>query len=113
MGGCRIETDSALVAGIQARVEVSFSIRGLLFRFNGLTQWTDGKHVVGIRFVDLTSRRRADLMEILGEVAEANAAEERAAKEEAARALGEAEEQARPEFLPALQVSASADQVED
>ena len=83
MGGCRIETDHLLVAGLQARVEVSFTVRGLVFRFIGTTQWTDGRHHVGIHFAEMTSRRRGELAEILREVEEENAA--RAAAQEAER----------------------------
>lgn len=86
MGGCRIETQKEFRAGIEVRVEVSFTLNGLLLRFNGVTQWTDGRHLVGIRFVDLTSRRRGDLAEILREVEQDNAAKaaEQAAKQMAA-----------------------------
>jgi c-di-GMP-binding flagellar brake protein YcgR len=104
MGGCRIETGQEFRVGIQARVEVSFTVNGLLFRLNGVTQWTDGKHKVGVRFAEMTARRKDELTELLGEVEQENAAKaaERAAKQKAAeeqaareRAEAEAQEQAR------------------
>ncbi len=83
MGGCRIETDRLFVVGMQARVEVSFAVHGLVFRFTGTTQWADGRRQAGIHFVDMTSRRRDELAEVLHEVEEENAA--RAAKQAAER----------------------------
>ena len=98
MGGCRIETDYLLIAGLHARVEVSFTVRRLVFRFMGTTQWTDGRHQVGIHFAEMTARRRDELAEILHEVEEENAAraaareaETQAGLEQAAAANAEAE----------------------
>jgi c-di-GMP-binding flagellar brake protein YcgR len=100
MGGCRIETQKEFRAGIDVRVEVSFKVNGLLLRFNGITQWTDGRRLVGIRFVDVTSRRRDELAEILCEVEQDNAvkAAEQAAEAQPAQELPEDAEQARPEL---------------
>lgn len=101
LGGCRIRTDEQCPAGLTVRVEITFKVRGIAFRFCGVTRWTDGKHQVGIRFVDVPSRRWDELTEALAEVAAENvakaeklAAEQLAAKqEEAARqATAEAEE---------------------
>jgi len=106
MGGCRIETEQRFVAGSQARVEVSFTVNGLVFRFNGLTQWTDGAHQIGIRFVDVTSRRKDELVDILIEVEQQNAAKaaKLAAEAQALAALAEAaletEAQAAEQELP-------------
>jgi hypothetical protein len=105
LGGCRIETDRPFVVGLQARVEVSFTVHGLVFRFTGTTQWADGRHQAGIHFVDMTSRRRDELVEVLHEVEEENAAraakqaaERQAALEQAAAGSAEAdtEAQAKP-----------------
>jgi c-di-GMP-binding flagellar brake protein YcgR len=91
LGGCRISTQERFMAGIRVRVEVSFKVRGLAFRFSGVTQWTDGKHLVGVRFVDIPSRRIEELAEALSEVEAENAikakklaAEMRAQEEKAA-----------------------------
>jgi len=98
MGGCRIRTEQRFLAGSQARVEVSFTVNGLLFRLNGLTQWTDGAHQVGIRFVDVTSRRMSELVELLSEVEQENAAKaaKLAAEAEAAAAQAPAEAEEEP-----------------
>jgi hypothetical protein len=90
--GCRLRSGERFLPGIQTRVEISFKVHGLVFRFNGVAQWTDDHYTVGIRFVDVTSRRRDELAEILTEVAAEEAtkaekllAEKRAAEEEAAK----------------------------
>lgn len=82
LGGCRLRTWEPFIAGPRVCVEVTFKVRGIDLRFRGMTQWTDGRHLVGIRFVDLSSRRREDLAEVLSEVEAVNAA--RAEKEAAA-----------------------------
>ena len=73
-------------------------MRGLVFRFTGVTQWTDGRKLVGVRFVDLTWRRKSELADALGEVQTEIAAKarERAAQEGAARKLAD-------EIQPAVQ----------
>ena len=100
MGGCRIETQKEFQAGIEARVEVSFTVNRLLLRFSGVTQWTDGRRLVGVRFVDVTSRRRDELAEILCEVEQDNAAKaaEQTAQAQPAQELPVDAEQARPEL---------------
>jgi len=123
LDGCRMYTTDRFTAGLHARVELSFKINGIDFRFCGLTQWTDGQHQVGIRFVDVSARRRGDLAEVISEVeaaitakAEELAAEKLAVEQQAhleteeaqvalnkAQALLElAEKQARDEALQAL-----------
>lgn len=89
--GCRACTEERFPAGTMVRVELSFSVHGLVFRFGGITQWTDGRHQVGIRFVDVPARRKEELIEALSEVEVENtakaakrAAEELAAEEQAA-----------------------------
>lgn len=88
--GCRVRTEERFLAGMLVRVEVNFKVKGLPFRFGGVTQWTDGQHLVGVRFVDVPQRRKDDLVEALDEVeaeiaakAAKQAAEELAAQQEA------------------------------
>jgi hypothetical protein len=66
--GCRLRTETPFLAGIRIRVEVTFNIRGFAFRFNGVTQWTFGKQVVGVLFTGVPLRRRDELAEVLSEV---------------------------------------------
>jgi c-di-GMP-binding flagellar brake protein YcgR len=89
--GCRIRTKERFPTGSMVRVEVNFKVRGIAFRFSGLTQWTDGQYLVGVRFMDVPLRRREELTEALSEVeaeiaakAAQKAAEKRAAEEQAA-----------------------------
>jgi hypothetical protein len=86
LNGCRIRTWERFRAGSMVRVEVTFKVRGFSFRFCGVTQWTDGQHLVGIRFVDVPARRRGELAEALCEIEAGNAAKaaEKAAGELAA-----------------------------
>ncbi|MFY9853132.1 MAG: PilZ domain-containing protein [Terracidiphilus sp.] len=74
LNGCRLCTKERLSAGSMACVEVAFKVRGLAFRFSGTTQWTDGRHLAGIRFLGVSARRREDLVEALCEVEAENAA---------------------------------------
>jgi hypothetical protein len=92
LDGCRMETWGRFTGGVRARVEVTFKINGIAFRFCGLTQWTDGRNQVGIHFVDVTERRREELAEVIGEVEEdlgVKARKKAAGKLEAERRAGE------------------------
>jgi len=97
LNGCRVRTQERFCAGTRVNIELSFRVRGLAFRLSGVPQWTDGWHQAGIRFMNVTSRRRDDLVEALSEVKEENArkAEELAVAklvaEEKAAVLGTAE----------------------
>jgi len=82
LGGCRLHTDDKMVMGVSTRVEVNFKVNGIVLRFPGVVQWSDGRHQVGIRFAEMSSRRRDELAEILCEVNEEKVARE--AKESAA-----------------------------
>ncbi|MGA2808882.1 MAG: PilZ domain-containing protein [Terracidiphilus sp.] len=84
--GCRVRTQDRFAAGASVRVEIALRVRGFSFRFSGVIQWTDGRRLAGIRFVDVPPRRRDELAEALGEVEEKNAA----------KSAGQAEEQASP-----------------
>jgi hypothetical protein len=91
LSGCRLQTRERFPAAAKLRVEVTFKVRGLAFRFCGITQWTDGGNLVGIRFVDLSERRKEEFLEAIAEVeledAAKRAAEREAAEEEAAAEL--------------------------
>jgi hypothetical protein len=74
--GCRVRTRERLPAAMRASVEISFKINGIAFRLSGEIRWLDsaaasirdGVRVVGIRFVGVSSRRRDEWAEVLGEV---------------------------------------------
>jgi c-di-GMP-binding flagellar brake protein YcgR len=97
LSGCCLRTKERFTAGSMVRVEVTFRARGLSFRFSGMTQWTDSRNLVGVRFVDVPLRRREELVEALFEVEAENAAkaarqaaEKRAAEEQAAARVSSA-----------------------
>jgi len=74
VGGCQVMTDERFLAGIMVRVEVQFQLRGMAFRLNGVTQGARAKKRFAIRFVDISPRKRAQLAEVLAEVAAEQAA---------------------------------------
>jgi c-di-GMP-binding flagellar brake protein YcgR len=88
LSGCRISTRERMPAGSHVRVEVSFKIRGIAFRFGGVTEWTNGASLIGIQFVGMIPRRMDELMEVLCEL---QAAIDAKAEKEAAEATTEQE----------------------
>jgi c-di-GMP-binding flagellar brake protein YcgR len=66
--GCCLRTLERLPAGSMVHVEVTFKVRGFLFRLSGMTRWTDGRHLVGIRFVDMPTQRKEELVEALDKI---------------------------------------------
>jgi c-di-GMP-binding flagellar brake protein YcgR len=116
LGGCRLKLMERFQAGSMVRVEVRFSVRGIVFRFGGVTQWTDGRHVMGVRFVNIANRRKGELAEALGEIEETiatkaqespAAASDQKVKEKAEKAKVEAvakraEAVQKPQELPAV-----------
>jgi c-di-GMP-binding flagellar brake protein YcgR len=68
LGGCRIRTSGPFPVGIFRRVEVEFRVDGLPFRFAGVTQAIYDPCSVGIRFLDLSERKREQLQQLLDEI---------------------------------------------
>lgn len=87
--GCRLRLLEPYTVGKGTRVEVAFKVNGVAFRFAGLIQWTDQNHLAGIHFVEIISRRREQLAEVVSEMQ--RAAEARAAEELAKKASAELE----------------------
>jgi hypothetical protein len=52
-------------------VEVEFRIEGLPFRFGGVTQTIYDPFNVGIRFLDLSDRKREQLLHLIEEIEKA------------------------------------------
>ncbi len=69
-GGCLIHTFQRFPVGIFRRVETEFQLHGLPFRLAGVTQTIYDPHRVGIRFLDMSNRKREQLTELIGEVME-------------------------------------------
>jgi hypothetical protein len=68
LGGCRIRTDQRFPVGIYRRVETEFTIDGLPFRLGGVVQSIHDKFSVGIRFLDMSARKREQLLELVAEM---------------------------------------------
>ncbi len=75
LGGCRICTDDRFPVGIYTRVETEFYIEGLPFRLGGVVQQIYDRKTIGIRFLDLSERKRQQVQELIAEIADARAAE--------------------------------------
>ena len=95
LSGCRMSTMERIPAIGEQRVEATFKVRGIAFRFGGVIEWTEDTGLVGIRFVDLIPRRRDELIEVLRELeaeiaakAEKEASERPAADEQVSQEAG-------------------------
>ena len=85
MGGCRICTDRRFPVGIFRRVETEFRIEGLPFRVAGVTQTIYDQFNVGIRFLDMSDRRREMLAQLIEEIKDLRERERAAAAKETVR----------------------------
>jgi hypothetical protein len=94
LNGCRLFASEKLILGDSVRVELNFKVNGILFRFPGISRWTDGRNMFGIEFAAMSARRKDELAEIIEEIAAeiAATAARQAAEEEAARKQEAAEE---------------------
>jgi len=73
LGGCKIRTEEPFQVGIFVRVEAEFYLQGLPFRISGVSQSVFDKNTLGVRFLDMSQRRREQLAELIAEIAEAAA----------------------------------------
>lgn len=73
LGGCQIRMEERFNVGIYVRVETEFFLHGLPFRIGGVSQAIIDKFTIGIRFLDMSERRRHQLAELIEEIAEAKA----------------------------------------
>ena len=73
MSGCRIRTDERFPVGIYRRVETEFKLDGLPFRLAGVVQSLHDKYTVGLRFLDMSSRKRDQLAQLMEEIEEMRA----------------------------------------
>jgi hypothetical protein len=67
-GGCHIRTDRRFPVGIFRRVETEFCIEGVPLRLAGVTQAIYDPFNVGIRFLDVSERKRDQLLQLIEEV---------------------------------------------
>ena len=75
LSGCRIRTDDRFPVGICTRVETEFRLEGLPFRLGGVIQAIHDRNTVGIRFLDLSERKREQVLELIGEIEQLRAAQ--------------------------------------
>jgi hypothetical protein len=73
LSGCRIRTDVRFPVGIFTRVEIEFHLEGLPFRLGGVIQVIHDRNTVGIRFLDLSSRKREQIEDLIAEIVEHDA----------------------------------------
>ena len=71
-GGCRIRADERFPVGIYTRVETEFRLEGLPFRLGGVIQAVHDRdrRLVGIRFLDMSIRKREQLDQLIEEIEE-------------------------------------------
>jgi hypothetical protein len=68
--GCRFRTAEPFGVGVHIRVEVEFQICGLPFRLAGVIEDVPEKHIVVIRFLEMSFRKRKELAEAIQELQE-------------------------------------------
>jgi hypothetical protein len=68
LGGCRIQTAENFPLGIYTRVETEFRLAGITFRLGGVVQVLHGRRGLGIRFLEMTERKRGQLVELIEEI---------------------------------------------
>lgn len=70
LSGCRIRSEEKFPVGIYRRVEVEFSVDGLPFRLPGVVQSLHDRFTIGIRYLDLSDRKRQQLLALMQELDE-------------------------------------------
>ena len=68
LSGCRIRVDDRFPLGVYTRVEIEFDLEGLPFRVGGVIQAIHNQREVGIRFLDMSERRRQEMKGLIEEI---------------------------------------------
>jgi hypothetical protein len=76
LGGCQIKTATKFPVGIYTRVETEFYLEGLPFRLGGVVQVIHNGNRVGIRFLDMSARKKHQLEQLIAEIEEAGPMQE-------------------------------------
>jgi PilZ domain len=84
--GCCIRTEQQFPVGIYTRVETSFRLEGLPFRLDGVIQSVHDRNTVGIRFLDVSERKRQLILELISELVAMGPGRVAVASKEGARA---------------------------
>lgn len=70
LSGCRIRADERFPVGIYTRVETEFRLEGLPFRLGGVVQAIHDRRTVGIRFLDMSIRKREQVTQLIEDIRE-------------------------------------------
>ena len=70
MSGCQFRTDDCFPMGIYSRAEIEFQLDGLPFRLACVTQSLHKRNRVGVRFLEMSERKRVQLEELIAEIQE-------------------------------------------
>jgi c-di-GMP-binding flagellar brake protein YcgR len=70
MSGCQFRTDDCFPMGIYSRAEIEFQLEGLPFRLACVTQSIHKRNRVGVRFLEMSERKREQLTELVVEIEE-------------------------------------------
>jgi c-di-GMP-binding flagellar brake protein YcgR len=73
LGGCRIRCHERFPVGIYTAVEAEFRVDGISFRLGGVVQAIHDRHTLGIRFLDMSTRKREHLEQLIKEIQESRA----------------------------------------
>ena len=68
LSGCRLRTHERFNVGIYVRLEAEFYLHGLPFRLAGVSQAILDKHTIGVRFLDMSERKRGHLTDLIKEI---------------------------------------------
>lgn len=68
LSGCRIRTKQRMTVGIFRQVEVEFRLDGLPFRLAAVLQAMHDRQTVGVRFIDMSNRKRDQLEELIRDI---------------------------------------------
>jgi hypothetical protein len=75
LSGCRLRTLQPFTAGALESVKVVLAIQGMVLSIWGITQWTQGDRMIGVRFLHPTGRSRNQLAGLLTCLLDESAAE--------------------------------------
>jgi hypothetical protein len=75
LSGCRLRALEPFMAGALESVKVVLRIQGMVLSIWGITQWTQGERMLGIRFLHPTGRSRNQLAGLLTCLLDSSAAE--------------------------------------
>jgi c-di-GMP-binding flagellar brake protein YcgR len=66
--GCQFRTEDCFPIGIHHRAEIEFHLDGMPFRLAGVTQSIHDRHKVGVLFLDVSERKREQLVDLIAEI---------------------------------------------